>query len=546
VAHPYLKAQDLRHHFGGELLFSGLGLVVARGDRIGVVGPNGAGKTTLLRVLAGQLRPAGGHVTRHGSVGWSGAGLAPAAAGETAPEADVRGYLAAGLGRVAELAGRMRDLEPRLAGDPALLAEYAAVQDEWSLLAGWTADGRLAAVCDRLGLAHLAGQTPLTALSGGEHARLTLARLLLAEPDVLILDEPTSHLDAEATRWLGGHLARFAGGVVVASHDRAFLDVAVTRIIELDGIDPEAGLYQGGYTQYRAEKARRWQRRLLDFEAQQKYRVRLEADIDSVKEQALATELSTRNDKMRRYAKKVARKAKARERRLERQIQSVRWLAEPRTRPPLTLALPPGQEAGPGPLLAARGLTVHCGGRPVLRDVCLQVCAGDRILLSGQNGAGKTTLLRALAGQLQPDAGQVSGTARAAMLPQRHDDLPARMPVLTFLRSRVALHADDAEQLLTAYQFAPEQHRAQLRTLSDGETRRLLLAAVVNSGAPVLLLDEPTHYLDFDALDLVEEALRSYPGTLVVATHDQYFAARVGYGRHWRVAGGAVTELPAD
>jgi ATPase subunit of ABC transporter with duplicated ATPase domains len=559
VAHPYLKAQSLSHHFGGELLFAGFNLVVNPGDRIGLVGPNGAGKTTLLRILAGQLRPAGGQVTLAARAGWSGGTHPPqeaapqeaapqeaapqeAAPQEAAPRETVGSYLGGGLGEVAALAGRMRELETAMAtADPAVLSEYSAVQEAWTALRGWTADSRLATVRDRLDLGGLPDQLPLARVSGGELARLTLARLLLAEPELLILDEPTNHLDAAGAHWLGGYLAGFRGGVLVASHDRAFLDRAVTQIVELDGIDPEPGFYSGGYTAYREEKTRRWQRRLADFEAQQKYRLRLEADIDAVKGQALATELSTTNDRMRRYAKKVAKKAKARERRLERQVQSVRWLAEPQTRPPLVVAWPAAGGAGSGePVLSARGLSVWHGGRRVLADVCVEVRNADRVLVSGPNGAGKTTLLRALAGELELQAGTVTAAHPPAVLPQRHDGLPPAMPVLDVLRSRVPLYADEAEQLLAAYQFGPEQWHAPVGTLSDGEVRRLLLAALVNSGSPVLMLDEPTHYLDFSALDIVEEALRAYQGTLIMASHDTYFARRVGFGQQWHLSGGAV------
>ena len=560
---PYLKAQALGHHYDGDLLFSGLNLVVGAGDRIGLVGPNGVGKSTLLRVLAGRLRAATGHVivapgTR---VGWAGDQHDPA---QTAGS-----YLASGLGRVAELTSRMRELEAVLAGQEggplaeAALAEYGSLQDEWTALQGWTADSRLDAVRDRLELREIPDDLPLSVLSGGELARLGLARLLLTEPDLLVLDEPTNHLDADGAAWLGTYLARFGGGVVVASHDRAFLDQAVTQIIELDGIDPEPARYQGGYTEYRAEKQRRWRRRLLDYEAQQKYRTRLEADIGAVRQQALATELSTRNDKLRRYAKKVARKAKSRERRLEQQMQSVRWLAEPQTRPPLVFAIPAaaegagerateaGTEAG-STVLSARCVSVTMGGRPLLSAVNLKVRAGDRVLVTGRNGAGKSTLLSMLGGRLTPDAGQVSssqlssvqisGGQRPALLPQRHDHLPAAMTVLGFLRSQLPLYADDAEDLLTAYLFGPDQWDSQLRTLSQGELRRLLIAVAVNSGASVLLLDEPTHYLDFDALDVAEEALRAYRGTLIMVTHDMYFASRVGYTRRWQVGSGSVTE----
>src|SRR5262249_39038941 len=155
----------------------------------------------------------------------------------------------------------------------------------------------------------------------------------------------------------------------------------VSQIIELDGIDPEPSCYQGGYTEYRAEKARRWQRRLLEYEAQQKYRARLEADIETVKDQALQTELSTRNDKLRRYAKKVARKARAGDRRLGRQIEWGGWLAEPQSRPSLVLALPPEPQAGSGPVLEMSAASVHLAGREVLREVSLHVRPADRVLI---------------------------------------------------------------------------------------------------------------------------------------------------------------------
>ncbi|MEP7023499.1 MAG: ATP-binding cassette domain-containing protein, partial [Actinomycetota bacterium] len=378
---------------------------------------------------------------------------------------------------------------------------------------------------------------------------LTLARLLLSQPDVLILDEPTNHLDADGAAWLGEYLAGFAGAVLVASHDRAFLDRAVTQIVELDGIHDELQCYDGGYTAYREEKTRRWQRLLLSYEAQEKYRQRLQDDIETAKGQALATELSTRNDKLRRYAKKVAKKAKARERRLAQQLTAARWIAEPQTRPPLVLAFPDANtstDTGTEPILTASGLTVERQGRRLLDIPSLQLAPGDRVLVSGANGSGKTTLLRALAGQITPDRGTVTTSCAPALLPQRHDALPPRMPVIDFFRSRVAVYADDAERLLDSYLFAEERWHAPLGTLSAGEARRLLLAVLVNGTSPVLLLDEPTNYLDFDALDVAEEALRAFRGTLVMVTHDRYFAERVGFTRHWRVAGGTVAELEGE
>ena len=537
-----LKAVSLSAAHDGDVLFSGLDLLVADGDRIGLVGPNGAGKTTLLRVLAGELRPTSGRVLRA-----PGTRVGVVAQQVPDPADTVGDFLAAGLGELADLTRRMRQLETRLAHGADVLAEYGAVQERWTVLRGWTADARLAQVAQRLDVAHLSADTPLGAVSGGEQARLLLARALLDAPDVLLLDEPTNHLDADGAAWLGRWLADFPGGVVAVSHDRAFLDRAVTRIIELDGIDETPQDYPGGgYTAYRAEKTRRWQRLLLDHEAQEKDRVRWEADIAATKAHAVGVEMTVRSGitapHLRRIAKKVAKKAKARERRLRRQMQSARWIAEPQTRPPLTLAFPADTTGEAETVLAAFGLSVVRGGRTLLDRVDLTVAAGDRILITGRNGAGKTTLLRALGGLITADGGDVKAAGPVALLPQTSDGLRTDVTVMQHFRNHVAVYADDAERLLAAHLFGAQQWDTALRKLSAGELRRLLLAVMVNTDARVLLLDEPTNFLDFDALDVVEEALRSFRGTLITVTHDAYFTDAVGHTRRWHVAAGAVHE----
>jgi ATPase subunit of ABC transporter with duplicated ATPase domains len=526
-----LKASSLTCAHDGDLLFEGLDLVLGPGDRIGVVGPNGAGKTTLLRTLAGELRPAAGTVTRG-----PGTRIAHVAQQIPDPDGTVAAFLTGGLGELAVVTGRLRELEDRLAAGDDVLDEYGTVQDRWTALRGWTAESRVAEVRRRLDIAHLDDALPVREVSGGEQARLMLARALLDEPDVLLLDEPTNHLDADGAAWLQHWLAGFDGGVLAVSHDRAFLDATVTRIVELDGIHEQPQDYPGGgYQSYRAEKQRRWQRLLLDYEAQEKDRRRWEADIERTKEQARGVENTVRSGAtaphLRRVARLVARKAKVRERRLQRQMESVRWIARPQTRPPLTLAFPDDDATAGEVVLKVRDLSVAYGNRVLLDAVDLDVARGDRILITGRNGAGKTTLLRALA-----EVGDV------AVLPQTDDGLRTGQSVLDFFRSRVPVYVDDAERLLQGHQFGPDQWSTPLTALSAGELRRLLLAVLVNSPARILLLDEPTNFLDFDALDVVEEALRRYRGTLVFVTHDRYFAAAIGASRRWHVADGSVIE----
>ncbi|HEX6873414.1 MAG TPA: ATP-binding cassette domain-containing protein, partial [Micromonosporaceae bacterium] len=507
------KAVSLSAHTHTEVLFTDVDLVLNPGDRVGLVGPNGAGKSTLLRILAGAQPPASGHVlrgpdTRIGSFGQQ----------VPDPADNVATFLRTGLGeldrverRLAELAQRLArhsapggsaDPQPPVLGDACrndALAEYAEVQERWLALHGWTADARVAEVRQRLEIAHLPDHARLDQISGGEQARLTLAQVLLAEPELLLLDEPTNHLDADGIAWLGEWLHSYAGGVLVVSHDRAFLDRTVSRIVELDGIHTVPQYYDGGYTAYRAEKGQRWQRYRLDYEAQEKQRLRWETDIAATKEYARGVETTVRrglgSDQLRRYAKKVARKAKARERRLHRQLQSIRWLAAPETRPPLALAFP-GQADPDHVLLRAESVVVEAGGRALLDHVDLTIRGGERILLCGRNGSGKTSLLRLLAGEVTAPAGSVWRATAAHLLPQTHDTLrTGDATVLDFFRSRVPVYVDQAETLLLAYQFADEDWHAPLKTLSAGELRRLLLATMVNRGDGLLLLDEPTNYL---------------------------------------------------
>ena len=528
-----LTATSISRAHDGDLLFSGLDLKLGPGDRVGVVGPNGAGKTTLLRVLAGELAPASGTVIRAPGTR---VGYVPQQVAD--PQGTVGDFLTAGLGELARVSTQLRELAAALERGADVLADYGRVQERWTALRGWTAESRLAEVRQRLDLAHLPDTLRLAEVSGGEQARLLLARALLDAPGLLLLDEPTNHLDAEGAAWLTGWLAGFDGAVLAVSHDRAFLDACVTHVIELDGIHEQPQDYPGvGWAGYRQEKDRRWQKLLLDFQAQEKDRVRWEQDIERTKQQARFVETTVRSGveapHLRRIAKKVAAKAKARERRLRRQMQSARWIAEPRTRPPLTLAFPGDDSPGDGTVLAVHDLTVKLGDRTVLDGVDLSVRRGDRILIAGRNGAGKTTLLRALAEH---------GGDRVAVLPQTSDGLRSATTVLEFFRSRVPVYAEDAEALLESHQFGADQWGATLASLSAGELRRLLLAVMVNSPARILLLDEPTNFLDFDALEVIEQALRAYRGTVLTVTHDRYFAAAAGHTRTWHVVDGQVRQ----
>src|SRR5688572_1074506 len=293
-----LTASALRAEFGDNTIFEDLSLTLSGDRHVGLVGPNGAGKTTLLRLLAGVEAPERGAVTLGPG---DRVGYLPQE--PPGPDLTIDRLLGAALGEVWRLHGELERLESRL-DDPDVLAAYGEAQDRFGALGGWALQSQLDGARAALGIAHVPLDAPLGGLSGGEAARALLAGVLLARPTVLLLDEPTNHLDLDGLAWLEDFLGGFDGAVLVVSHDRRFLDETVSRILELAG--GALTSYEGGYTAYREEKARRGERLALDYEAQQKRRRRLEADIASTRGYAQRTERTASglgSDQLKRYAK---------------------------------------------------------------------------------------------------------------------------------------------------------------------------------------------------------------------------------------------------
>jgi ATPase subunit of ABC transporter with duplicated ATPase domains len=533
-----LQASDLTKAYDGAPVFDGLSFVLGDGERAGLVGPNGVGKSTLVRLLAGVDRPGRGAVSTGagGRVGWL---------PQEAPDAarSVGELLGAGLGDVWRLRDELRALEARLAeGDTAerTLAAYGRAQERFDALGGWALEATLDEARRALSIDDLDPDTPLSRLSGGEQARALLAGTLLASPTVLLLDEPTNHLDSDGLAWLEGWLRGFPGTVVVVSHDRAFLDAVVGCILEL-APGGELTRYEGGYSAYRDERERRRARQALAFEAQEKRRRRLEADIAMTRRQAQHTERTVSRaaaPKFKRYAKKVAKKAKAREGRLRRELEGEGAVAAPEQRAILRLRLD-ARGRGRRRIAALRG--VRSRG---LREVDLVLHRGDRVAVTGPNGAGKTTLLSVLAGVLVPADGTAELAASARVLPQTPLSLPAHERVVDWLRAQTPMDEGEARTLLGAFALDSARVHRPLGSLSPGERARVHMAAMVASGAELLLLDEPTNHLDPETLEAVERALRAFGGTIVAVSHDRAFLDGIGVTRRLEVRDGAVRETP--
>ena len=455
-------------------------------------------------------------------------------------------WLERSLGEVMVVARELRALTPRLAAEPRALASYGKLQSRFEQLDGWVLEKDLTEARRRLGILHLDDAAPVAELSGGEQARVLLAGCLLARPTVLLLDEPTNHLDADGLTWLETFLADFRGAVLVVSHDRRFLDLAVTQIIELDGVHREMQRYVGGFSGFREERARRWARLLSDFEAQEKLRRRLEADIIRTHEQSQRSEraaaaLGAGTPHAKRVAKKVAKKALSRRRRLERMMNAASWIAEPEQADRFKLTFAAHSERGRR-VLSLQGARLERGGECVLSDATVIVRGGDRVAITGPNGSGKSTLVDALTGALPLARGARETSVTIGALPQSHDHLPLDEALLTFVRRQVVMDEDEIRTLLGHFLFEADRMGQPLRTLSAGERSRLLLVVLVASRAQLLVLDEPTNHLDFDALDVVEAALRAFQGTLVVVSHDRAFLEAIRCTRLLVVAGGRVAE----
>ncbi|MEV6794521.1 ABC-F family ATP-binding cassette domain-containing protein [Streptomyces sp. NPDC051320] len=541
-----LVAKDLAAGHGDRSLFSGLDLVVAPGDVIGLVGVNGAGKSTLLRLLAGLDRPEEGELR-----------LSPptATVGHLPQEPErregetVRDFLARRTGVSAAQAAMDAATQGLVDGTPGADDAYATTLERWLDLGGADLDERADEVAGSLGLTVGLDQ-PMTSLSGGQAARAGLASLLLSRYDVFLLDEPTNDLDLDGLERLERFVSGLRAGTVVISHDREFLTRTVTKVLELDLAQQRITLYGGGYAAYLEERetARRHARE--DFEEYADKRSALEGRAQMQrgwmdKGVKNARRKATDNDKVgRKFRSEASEKQAAKARQTQRMIERLDVVDEPRKEWELRMEI--ARAARSGSVVATlREATVDRGGFS-FGPAHLQIDWADRVAITGANGAGKSTLLGALLGRVPLDTG--------------HAALGPGVVVGEVDQARGLFYGDDT--LLAAFCAAvPETEPAEVRTLlakfglkaahvtrpattlSPGERTRAALALLQGRGVNLLVLDEPTNHLDLEAIEQLESALDSYEGTLLLVTHDRRMLDAVRTTRRIEVADGKVTEL---
>ncbi len=512
-----LRLDAVRREVGTFTILDDVTAAIAVDDRIGLVGPNGAGKTTLLRLAAGRDEPDEGavHRKRGLSIGLLAQESHFDAAFMAAP--DVRAAVRHGAADLEAMADELHELE-----QTGRVQEhaYADLQHQFEILGGYTLDLRVDEALSGLGFTRDEWTKPPTALSGGEQTRATLARLVIAQPDLLLLDEPTNHLDIGAIEWLEEHLRRRHGALLVASHDRAFLDATVGRIWELR--DRKLTIFRGDYSAYHRQREERDLRAVKDADTQEEQIAR-------------EKELVQRYRSHRKFSKMHEHEA-----RLEK-LQAER-VETPKAGK--KLRLPAGALAGGGPsrsgeiVIRIEGLEVgYLPGRGALtadgepaREAkrvatvpFLAAQRGDRIGIVGPNGAGKTTLLRTIAGDLPPLDGALSfgNAVQPGYLAQLRDAAIPGATVLDALLEAIPVTAGEARGFLARFLFRGDDVFKEVGKLSGGERSRLELALLGIMPSNLLLLDEPTNHLDIPAREAIEAFMTDSPATLLVVSHDR-------------------------
>ena len=518
-----LQVADLRFGYAGDTLFDGVTFTVALGDRVALVAPNGSGKTTLLRLLARELEPDGGSVVlkRDATLGFY------RQSHEIAATGDVLGAFLSGFKEVVVLRDELhRAQENAASGSREALDHLAHVTDRYHLARGDELEHKVAAIASHLGFADRDLERPVESLSGGERGRLRLGVILAQQPDVLILDEPTNHLDLDTIAWLESWLRDYRGGVLVVSHDRAFLDNTCSATMELGRRTFRA--YPLRYSEYVVARAEDLERERALVERQQG----LIAKTEDFIRKNIAGQKTKQAQSRRKMLDKLDR--------LERPEDV--WASAERVAFRFAPALRTGDI-----VLDAKDLGAERGGRTLFEGFELLVRRGERIGIVGPNGSGKTTLLKLLAGRGGPeDQGTVRrGTnLQEGYFDQHLGEVDASLTAVDNVRQvRGDFTGEAARQYLARFRFWGDDPLRVVSGFSGGERSRLALARLLLEPKNLLFLDEPTNHLDIPAAEILEEALVGFDGTVLFVSHDRRFLENVAT-RVLSVRGGAAEAYP--
>ena len=503
-----ISVQELQKSFGIHEVLRSVTFSLQKGEKMGLVGVNGCGKTTLMRLIAGEMQPDGGAIHRNKDlrVGY----LAQL---DDIPLTDtVWGALLRVFEPIRAMERRMAEVETLLeTADPEtalrLSAEYQRLTESYNAQQGYAYEGEMLRVLNGLGLKPEMHQRQVATLSGGERTRLSLAKLLLQKPDIILMDEPTNHLDLEAIEWLQDYLTDYKGSLLLISHDRYFLDHVCNTMGELLG--GKMIKFTGNYTEYMKKRTADFETRMKAYELQQK---------EIQREQAIIERYRSFNREKSIKAAESREKRLAKVERLEKPVeeQHVRFTFDARRRS--------GEEA-----LEVRELSKSFEGKTVFQNLSFKLRTGDRVALIGPNGVGKSTLFRILTHQLNPDHGSVRFGVNIDIgyYDQHQQNLNPQNTILDEVWNAFPkLEQTRIRSALGLFLFTGDEVFEKIEKLSGGERGRVALTKLMLQQDNLLLLDEPTNHLDMDSREVLEDALRDFPGTILAISHDRYFINR--------------------
>ncbi|QWU17275.1 ABC transporter [Paenibacillus sophorae] len=524
---PILHVKEISKEWNGNPLFRNLSFELAEGERMALFGRNGAGKTTLLKGLLGAVPFESGMVFRGLPVKeW---GLLDQQL-EPGEEMTARRLVLEGNAEAAQLKVRLERLGGRLqsgcGAEKALLDDYGEAYEDYLRLDGYGWEAKAEKALRQLNLPQEVWDLPYQSLSGGQKTRAQLSRLLARQPRLLLLDEPTNHLDADTMEWLEEWVSGYSGTVLYISHDRRFIDRTATSVLELrpDG----CRRYAGGYTQYRKQKAVEARELEARYRRQELEKKKLEEAIRRYAEWfQQAHRAAAQNDFLRSKSKKNVSRLHAKESALDRLNRE--RTAEPRESAKLNMQLTGGEFAAGTLLRTEHAEFAYPGGSPLLKDFSLSVRRFDRIGVIGANGSGKSTLLKLLAGICAPTGGTVALHPQTTVgyFAQELEQLDLSSTILDSLLQLPEMTVTEARTILGCFLFTREDAFKLIGSLSLGEKCRVAFLRLYFGRANLLVLDEPTNYLDIDTREVIEEALKSYPGALLLVTHDRYLLSNI-------------------